>query len=201
MDYDREIIPLHLGEDFPSQRLFLFGEVQERTKGSIVPGYTSLRIEFPNQTEVVAFSMDELPLWKSYVPSTVPKYFDVTPRFSRPKASVEAELVNPLIVQDPNADMLEIKGGPLLYFDETEGGLLMKHTNVLQQIMDVHSRLIRKSLVAMRRSDYRAARQVLKELIAQLRQTDVFSPMKLELEERVKELYINLIRDIASEPN
>ena len=198
----RILKPYHLSPRYPSPQIVLYGSVSRDDNPEDHVGFAAVGINFPVESEILSYSIDDIPLWKTFVPVTLPTINNPTMRFQLPKPVFENKILNSSYFNRKDIDILEIVEAPIYFAEQREDGIYTKETNVLHQVIDSYSRLHRKSMKALGRMEHRQAKQTLIDLIHKFGELrDQVSPEAIELERKINTLYVSLTMDILTELN
>lgn len=200
-DYHTLMKPFHLGSRFPARELVLFGEAQRQEGAGIANGYVSLRVHYPYQANILDFTIDDITTWQTYVPQDIPSLSEIKFDFTKVKGVVEAKMLNPIALDEPDMDIFEVSGGALYTIEQEEAGTVMRYTNILNQVLDFYSRFLRKSIVALRRTDNVAARIAIVDMSREYQAIDKLSSHALNLDRLLKEAFVNFTSAILEESN
>jgi len=207
MEYEdiRRFTPIHLGPSFPRPEIVLFGEARKGPADSDDPekGYVSVEVSYPKQTDVLEFEVRGTPICRSYVPENVPELNNLNLLFeAEQRAIAEARLLNSQIASRPNIDFFSVEGGPIVFVEKQEGqGYLIKNSNFLLQVLGFYSTFLRKSAVAMKQIDHRAAKQAIVGMCHDRKDETLPFQKRLALDERINEAFVTLAMQISQQNN
>lgn len=150
--------PLNISKNFPSQKVLFFGHAKREREEYNEPGFVAVDVEYPNQLDILEFTLEDIPFWENYVPTNVPELTNMRFTFRERKEIAENKLVQRRTTKNRNLDAFYIGKDEIAIIKLNEDGNSAVHnSNIMLQAINFYSDLIRKNAVAIRDADYRAA--------------------------------------------